>query len=79
MAYYRNVREYLVVLESAGKLIRIQQPVNKDTELHPLVRLKGKEEKRGAQRRETRGRRGCSPAGIERIKEKMVLLYQEGL
>ncbi|MBI4524780.1 MAG: UbiD family decarboxylase [Deltaproteobacteria bacterium] len=39
MAYYRNVREYLQALEAAGKLIRITQPINKDTELHPLVRL----------------------------------------
>jgi 4-hydroxy-3-polyprenylbenzoate decarboxylase len=39
MAYYRNVREYLQALEGAGKLIRIKHPINKDTELHPLVRL----------------------------------------
>ena len=39
MAYYRDVREYLQTLENAGKLMRVSQPVNKDTELHPLVRL----------------------------------------
>ena len=39
MAYYKNVREYLQALEKAGKLLRIKQPINKDTELHPLVRL----------------------------------------
>jgi 4-hydroxy-3-polyprenylbenzoate decarboxylase len=39
MAYYRDVREYLSALEAAGKLIRIKQPINKDTEMHPLVRL----------------------------------------
>jgi 4-hydroxy-3-polyprenylbenzoate decarboxylase len=39
MAYYKNVREYLNVLEAAGKLIRIKQLINKDTEMHPLVRL----------------------------------------
>jgi UbiD family decarboxylase len=39
MAYYRDVREYLSALEEAGKLLRVKQPINKDTELHPLVRL----------------------------------------
>lgn len=39
MAYYKDVREYLRVLEEAGKLIRIKRPINKDTEMHPLVRL----------------------------------------
>ena len=39
MAYYKNVRDYLQVLEEAGKLLRIKQPINKDTEMHPLVRL----------------------------------------
>jgi 4-hydroxy-3-polyprenylbenzoate decarboxylase len=39
MAYYNDVGEYLQALEKAGKLIRITHPINKDTELHPLVRL----------------------------------------
>jgi 4-hydroxy-3-polyprenylbenzoate decarboxylase len=39
MAYYQNVREYLHALEAAGKLLRVTQPINKDTEMHPLVRL----------------------------------------
>lgn len=39
MAYYKNLREYLKALESHGKLERISRPINKDTELHPLVRL----------------------------------------
>jgi 4-hydroxy-3-polyprenylbenzoate decarboxylase len=39
MAYYRDVREYLHALEAAGKLVRVKQPINKDTEMHPLVRL----------------------------------------
>jgi 4-hydroxy-3-polyprenylbenzoate decarboxylase len=39
MAYYKDVREYLCLLEKQGKLMRISQPINKDTELHPLVRL----------------------------------------
>ena len=39
MAYFKDLREYLNTLESKGKLIRIKQEINKDTELHPLVRL----------------------------------------
>ena len=39
MAYYRNLREWLDFLETRGYLIRIRRPINKDTELHPLVRL----------------------------------------
>jgi 3-polyprenyl-4-hydroxybenzoate decarboxylase len=39
MAYYKDVREYLQALENNDKLVRIKQPINKDTELHPLVRL----------------------------------------
>ena len=39
MAYYKDVREYLNALEAAGKLVRIRQSINKDTEMHPLVRL----------------------------------------
>ena len=36
---YEDLREFLAVLEDAGKLIRITHEVNKDTELQPLVRL----------------------------------------
>ncbi|MBI4330650.1 MAG: UbiD family decarboxylase [Chloroflexi bacterium] len=39
MAYYRDLREHIKVLEQHGKLIRIKRPINKDTEMHPLVRL----------------------------------------
>ena len=39
MAYYKDLREYLNVLDKAGKLITINSPINKDTELQPLVRL----------------------------------------
>lgn len=39
MAYYKDLREYISVLEAKGKLIRISEPINKDTQLHPLVRL----------------------------------------
>ena len=38
-SYYKDFREYLAVLEEKGKLRRIKRPVNKDTEIHPLVRL----------------------------------------
>jgi len=39
MAYYKDLREYIKALEEKGKLVRVSQPINKDTELHPLVRL----------------------------------------
>lgn len=39
MAYYKDLREYIDALDKKGKLVRVSQPVNKDTELHPLVRL----------------------------------------
>jgi UbiD family decarboxylase len=39
LAYYRDVREHLEALDRAGKLVRVKRPINKDTELHPLVRL----------------------------------------
>ena len=38
MSYYRDLREYLEALEEAGKLRRVKRRINKDTELHPLVR-----------------------------------------
>ncbi|MGE5538473.1 MAG: UbiD family decarboxylase [Gemmatimonas sp.] len=37
--YWATLRDYVEGLEKAGKLVRITTPVNKDTELHPLVRL----------------------------------------
>ena len=36
---YTDLREYLSALEAQGLLIRVSEPVNKDTELVPLVRL----------------------------------------
>jgi 4-hydroxy-3-polyprenylbenzoate decarboxylase len=39
MAYYRDLREYLQTLEERGKLVRIKSQINKDTQMHPLVRL----------------------------------------
>lgn len=38
MAYYKDLREHIVALEAAGKLVRIKRAINKDTELMPLVR-----------------------------------------
>jgi UbiD family decarboxylase len=38
MSYYRDFREYLIKLEGIGKLRSISDPVDKDRELHPLVR-----------------------------------------
>ena len=38
MAYYKDLREYIEVLEKKGKLVRIKREINKDTELQPLVR-----------------------------------------
>ncbi len=38
MAYYRDLREYLQALEARGYLVRVTMPINKDTEMHPLVR-----------------------------------------
>jgi 4-hydroxy-3-polyprenylbenzoate decarboxylase len=38
MSYYKSLNEYVDVLERAGLLYRIQRPINKDTEMHPLVR-----------------------------------------
>jgi len=35
---YRDLHEHLAALDEAGLLCRIDAPVNKDTELHPLVR-----------------------------------------
>ncbi len=39
MAYYKDLRELLQVLEKQGKLVRIDSRINKDTQLQPLVRL----------------------------------------
>ena len=39
MAYFKDVREHLAALEAAGLLVRVEQQINKDTQLHPVVRL----------------------------------------
>lgn len=45
--YYQDLREFIQALEETDKLVRIQKEINKDTELHPLVRwqFRGLEEK----------------------------------
>src|SRR5215475_9536347 len=37
-APYADLREFVAVLERAGKLVRVTRPIDKDRELHPLVR-----------------------------------------
>ncbi len=39
MAYYKDLREHLDALDKQGKLTRVKREINKDTQLHPLVRL----------------------------------------
>jgi len=39
MTYYKDLRQYIKALEAKGKLVRISDPINKDTQLHPLTRL----------------------------------------
>ncbi|MEA2990384.1 MAG: hypothetical protein QOG83_3095, partial [Alphaproteobacteria bacterium] len=38
-SYWPTLGSYVEGLQKAGKLVRVTTPVNKDTELHPLVRL----------------------------------------
>ncbi len=38
MAYFRDLREHLEALDKAGLLVKIDEQINKDTELMPLVR-----------------------------------------
>jgi UbiD family decarboxylase len=38
LAAPRDLRAHLEVLERHGKLVRVSRPIDKDTELHPLVR-----------------------------------------
>ena len=35
---YRDLRQHIATLDSAGLLVKISEPVNKDTEMYPLVR-----------------------------------------
>src|SRR6202790_3389 len=38
-AHWPTLGAYVAGLDKAGKLVRVTTPINKDTELHPLVRL----------------------------------------
>ncbi len=38
-SYWPTLGKYVEGLDKAGKLVRVTTPINKDTELHPLVRL----------------------------------------
>jgi len=38
MSYYKNLDQYIDALERAGLLYRVKRPIDKDTEMHPLVR-----------------------------------------
>ena len=51
MAYYKNLREWLGALESKELLVRVPRRIDKDTEMHPLVRLQF----RGLPERERKG------------------------
>ena len=49
--YYKDLNEYIAALDDAGLLIRYKEAINKDTEMHPVVRLQFrglKEEERKA-------------------------------
>ena len=35
---YSDLHDHLKALEAAGHLVRVDRPINKDTEMHPLVR-----------------------------------------
>jgi len=58
---YPDLHDHIAALEKAGQLIRVDRPINKDTEMHPLVRwqFRGGIEKRTA-------RRSCSPTSSTR-------------
>src|SRR5882672_11349818 len=38
-SHWPSLGTYVEALDKAGKLVRVTTPINKDTELHPLVRL----------------------------------------
>src|SRR3972149_11125635 len=68
MSYYKDLREHVRALESRGKLVRIREAINKDTELMPLVRwqFRGLEEEQRAaflfeQVTDSKGRRYSMP------------------
>ncbi len=74
MAYYGDFRDYLKALEERGKLTRIKREINKDTQLHPVVRLQYRglpEEERNAFLFEnvidSRGKRYQVPVAISAV------------
>ncbi len=71
MNYYKDLREYLKALEKAGQLVRIKRPINKDTELMPLVRLQFRglpdEQRKGflfENVRDSKGKKYHSPVAV---------------
>ncbi len=71
MRYYTDLREYLKALEDAKLLVRVKRPINKDTELMPLVRLQYRglsdEERKGflfENMTDTRGREYHTPVAV---------------
>ena len=38
MGYFKDLREHIAALDKAGLLVKIDEQINKDTELMPLVR-----------------------------------------
>src|SRR5512145_1369117 len=38
MGHFKDLREHIAALENAGLLVKIDEQINKDTELMPLVR-----------------------------------------
>src|SRR4029453_7957172 len=65
MGYFKDLREHIAALDQAGLLVRIDEQINKDTELMPLVRWQFRglsEEERRAFRSEERrvGKEGRS-------------------
>jgi UbiD family decarboxylase len=72
LAAARNFREHLAALESAGLLVRVDRPIDKDTEMHPLVRWQFRggipePERRGflfTDVRDARGRRYDMPVAV---------------
>src|SRR4030081_3286524 len=45
-SYWPSLGKYVEGLDKAGKLVRVTTPINKDTELHPLVPKKFPRESR---------------------------------
>ena len=57
---YKDLNEHLKLLEEKGLLIRVAREINKDTELHPLVRWQYRYNRCGGWCRDASWRRGSS-------------------